>query len=62
MLLSREIVPPTSKIIVRVPDASSAALRLPAPLSFKLVTFITEPPLPPDTYFPNPSAFGNAGV
>jgi hypothetical protein len=37
-----------------------AARRLPAPASLRLITFKTDPDLPPVTSFPNPSAPGNA--
>ncbi len=56
----RLIVPPTSKTIVLVPEASKAALKLPLPELLRFVTLITCPPLPPLAYFPKPSAEGNA--
>ena len=56
------ILPLTSNTMVLAPDALQASRKLPGPLSFKLVTLYTSPPLPPDVYLPKPSAPGNAGV
>ena len=56
------MVPDTSKTTIRGPSASTAARRLPSPLSLRLVTFITRPPRPPMVYMPCPSAPGKAGI
>src|ERR1700720_3730113 len=55
------ITPDTRKTQVRGPEASMHARRLPVPESFKLVTSITAPPLPPTAAAPPPCASGNAG-
>ncbi|MNY05843.1 hypothetical protein D3C86_1385740 [compost metagenome] len=54
------IFPDTSKTITLAPVSAIAALRLPVPESFRLVTLITLPPRPPVANFPYPSAPGNA--
>ena len=56
----RTIRPDTRNTIVLAPFARIAALKLPGPLSFKLVTSITFPPRPPVTSLPKPSAPGKA--
>ena len=56
------IVPATSNRIVRGPCASTAARRLPGPLSARLVTRSTAPPRPPAAKRPAPSAPGKASV
>src|SRR3989344_6969118 len=54
----RLIIPATLKTTVLGPEAVIAARKLPVPVSFKLVTSITLPPLPPRVLAPNPSAPG----
>ena len=39
--------PETSKTTVRGPEASTAARKLPGPVSFKVVTWMMRPPRPP---------------
>src|SRR6185295_9773348 len=56
------IVPATSKRMVRGPRASTAARRLPGPLSARLVTGSTAPPRPPAAKRPAPSAPGKARI
>ncbi|MNR56204.1 hypothetical protein D3C85_1767380 [compost metagenome] len=56
----REIFPETFKRIIRAPLVSTAALKLPVPESFKLVTNKTFPPLPPVVFCPKPCAPGKA--
>jgi len=56
---SKFIIPETSNTIYLAPAVSTAALKLPAPSSFRLVTLRTAPPLPPTLYAPDPSAPGN---
>jgi hypothetical protein len=55
------MTPDTRKTQVRGPEASMHARKLPVPESFKLVTSITAPPLPPTAAAPPPCASGNAG-
>src|SRR5882724_2018217 len=55
------MTPDTRKTQVLGPEASMHARRLPVPESFKLVTSITAPPLPPSAAAPPPCASGNAG-
>ena len=50
----------TLKTTILGPGVSTAALKLPGPLSFKLVTSITCPPLPPTVSDPYPCAPGKA--
>ena len=54
------MVPETSKMIVRFPEALIAARSDPAPESFRFVTFRMEPPRPPGVFTPKPIALGNA--
>src|ERR1700741_2224319 len=54
------MVPETTKTIILGTFASAASLKLPGPLSLRLFTMKTFPPLPPVVYFPNPSAPGKA--
>ena len=55
-------MPATSNRIVRGPRASTAARRLPGPLSARVVTRSTVPPRPPCAKRPAPSAPGKASV
>src|SRR5699024_1175606 len=57
---SSAIVPETLKSIIRGPNVSIAARKLPSPESFKLVTYITFPPRPPVASCPKPSALVKA--
>jgi hypothetical protein len=57
----RLIIPETVKITTLGPDAVTASLKLSGPESFRLVTLITLPPLPPTLFAPKPSAPGKAG-
>jgi predicted dienelactone hydrolase len=50
------MVPETAKTTILFPFASAASLKLPGPLSSRLDTIKTLPPLPPVVYLPNPSA------
>src|SRR6266511_3284167 len=61
MSLERSIIPPTSKITVRGPVASSAARSDPAPASLRFVTRRIAPPRPAGVAVPNPTAPGNTG-
>ena len=54
------IVPDTLKTTILGPSASTAARRLPGPLSLRFVTNITSPARPPCEKRPKPSAPGNA--
>src|SRR5690606_6365258 len=56
------IIPATLNTMMRGPPCSQASRNVPGPLSSKLVTTITLPPLPPKLYLPPPSAPGNAGI
>ena len=60
--LSRVIVPETLNTTIRGPSVSQASRKLPGPESFRFVTRITFPPLPPRVIAPYPSAPGNAGT
>ena len=60
--LLSSMIPATSKTMVLGPDSANAALREPAPLSARVVTWITFPPRPPVVYIPPPSAPGNANT
>ena len=60
--VTRSMMPPTRKTIVRDPVASTAARRLPGPESSRLMTWITTPARPPRVWAPNPSAPGKAGI
>src|SRR2546430_10691118 len=59
MSSERSIIPPTSKITVRGPVASSAARNDPAPASLRFVTRRIAPPRPAAVVVPNPIAPGN---
>src|SRR6266853_1043568 len=61
MSSERSIIPPTSKITVRGPVASSAARNDPAPASLRFVTRRIAPPRPAAVVVPNPIAPGNTG-
>ena len=56
------IVPATRKTMIRAPLAFTASRREPGPESFRFVTSITLPPLPPVVCAPNPAAPGKAGI
>src|SRR5688500_19757700 len=56
------MIPDTLNTIILAPPCSHAHLKLPSPSSFRLVTTITLPPLPPKLNLPPPSAPGNAGT
>src|SRR2546430_15821195 len=61
MSSERSIIPPTSKITVRGPVASSAARNDPAPASLRFVTRRIAPPRPAGDVVPNPAAPGKTG-
>jgi hypothetical protein len=62
MLPFISIVPPTRNTTILGPDASQAALKLPEPSAFRLVTSMIRPPRPPTDSAPPPSAPGKAGT
>ena len=60
--LFRAMVPETRNTTMRGPLLAQAWRRLPGPESFRFVTVITLPPLPPRVSAPCPSAPGKAGT
>src|SRR5688500_17599584 len=61
ILVDNEIVPPTSKTMVRAPESWRAARSEPGPESFRFVTRTTAPRRPAGVVTPNPCAPGNTG-
>lgn len=59
---ARGITPATSNTMSFFLFPLTAARKDPSPLSLRLVTWMTSPPLPPVTYLPCPSAPGKAGA
>ena len=56
----KSMSPDTANTMMRGSGARQAERKLPGPLSSRLVTTYTLPPLPPMVVEPNPSASGNA--
>ena len=61
-LLARAMTPATSKTTIFLEFPATALRNEPGPLSLRFVTLTTEPPRPPVTKRPCPSAPGNAGA